>query len=587
MECVNREVQKSCTGWTPFQHRKSTGMKRTGPNHRKSKVARIPDTGYTGHVTSPGETVSSVENFNDFYNSYVKARKPVKITGTTNHPVDLKKLRVDTIVNTLGYPDKLQVERKHGYGFGLGLTRELMTMSLIVEKLALGDDTYYLTTQYDSHDVEDEDATGKDGSEALDQGSDDNGGEEEEKQDNDNDDDDDDDDDEVGSFGDSADFDGSENFKRAEISTNGVSPDSDKIDPHAIQTIADVESDSDYEDLENQLKAFSNGDIHDDFEDDDNDISSDSDSIENYADPENKLTADDIEFRVRTLLQPPLTTLAHDETFPISPAPFDKLVTQQINLWMGASLDNPAKPDLLRPSRHSLRKYVPSGNSSGLHHDHADNLYVLTEGRKRFTLYSPADAHTLYTVGNINKVYGNGLVDYKVNKHAPHWRHMREDGAIIGEHARWMLEKDECSGDMRAQLMDALVNEEVYNGTSPDKLDPPSFSTVPPILAHLDELTDKEEIDALTAFANKEFPGFLQLNKMEVWLEPGDMFYLPCGWFHEVTSYSSELGSAHIALNWWFMPPATSEDTPYQDDYWKEDFTKTLAAIQYVKDHGS
>lgn len=529
-------------------------MKRTGSSHRKSKAARIADTTYAGHVISPGESVASTDNYDNFYDTYVKFRKPVKIIGSANHPFDVARLRLSAIVDTLGYPGKVQVERKHGYGFGLGQTREHVTVSLIVEKLALGDDSYYLTTQYEEDDSENEEER-----------------EEEEEGES------------VG-FGNLMNQDGS-----------GETSDSD-------------------EDLESQLRAFSNGGAQDDFEEEEseeeeseegaldeefekNDLDSDVDkeneldddndliSKEEYADPVNQLTADDIQFRVRSLLQPPLTTLVHDESFPIAPAPFDRLVTQQVNLWMGSSLTSSSRPDLLHPDCQSLGRYVPSGNSSGLHHDHADNLYVLVEGRKRFTLFSPADAHSLYTVGNINKIYANGLIDYKVDKQAPHWRHMREDGAIISEHAKWMLENGDYSSETKAQLKDTIANEEVYNGTRDDKLDPPSFSTIPPILAHLDDLTDKDEIGALTKFANSEYPGFLLLNKMEVWLEPGDMLYLPCGWFHEVTSYSAESSSAHIALNWWFVPPATGKDDPYQDEHWSQDFEKTLASIQYVKDH--
>lgn len=536
-------------------------MKRSGSSHPKSKLARVDYKAYAGHVISPGEAVACTDTYEDFYDIYVKGRKPVKITGSANHPVDIARLQLSTIVDTLSYPGKLQVERKHGHGFGLGQVRELMTMGLIVEKLALGDDSYYLTTQYENHEVEDGEERGEDEE-----------SEEEEEGDEENE-----------GFGSVVNF--------------GSGDDSDTD-----------------EDLDKQLRAFSNGQVQDDFEDeiafsdennidDDNDSNS-ADSIESdeeidldgknghldkseteYADSANRLTADEIDFRVKSLLQPPLTALVHDDTFPITPTPFDRLVTQQINLWMGASQKSVSPVDLLHPTRQGLGRYVPSGNSSGLHHDHADNLYVLLEGRKRFTIYSPADAHTMYTVGNINKVYSNGLIDYKVDKKAPHWRHMREDGAIIAEHARWMFEKDDCSSETRARLKELIANEEVYNGPRDDTLDPPSFSTIPPVLAHLDELTNKDEIQALTEFANTEFPGFLLLNKLEVWLDPGDMLYLPCGWFHEVTSYSTDVSSAHIALNWWFVPPATSDDIPYPDEHWKQDFAKTLASIDYIKQH--
>ena len=56
----------------------------------------------------------------------------------------------------------------------------------------------------------------------------------------------------------------------------------------------------------------------------------------------------------------------------------------------------------------------------------------------------------------------------------------------------------------------------------------------------------------------------------------GDMLYLPAGWFHEVTSYSSSSShdpSWHMALNYWFHPPdnlvPSGFSKPYLTDYWK------------------
>ena len=38
--------------------------------------------------------------------------------------------------------------------------------------------------------------------------------------------------------------------------------------------------------------------------------------------------------------------------------------------------------------------------------------YVLLRGRKRFRLFSPADAHRMYTHGRIRKVHSNGRINY-------------------------------------------------------------------------------------------------------------------------------------------------------------------------------
>lgn len=514
-------------------------MKRNGPDHRKSKLVRPNASGYTGYVIDSAQKVECTDKVDDFYHRFVEIRKPVKITGCGAHPAQIAKFRMNAIEETLGYSGRLQIERKHRYGFGLGTTRQLMPLSTIVEKLRLGDDTYYLTTQYDEHDVEDADDAQKE--------------------------------------------DGEDDAE--------LSPDGEDI-------LVGVPAGGAADDADDSADSFDEADLHDDFDDDDDesvdwengkddfehDDAPESDNDDEYAIPSLKLTEEDIEYRVRTLLQPPLTNLVYKEDFPINPKPFENLVTQQINLWMGASREPVEKPDLLHPTRENLGKYVPSGNSSGLHHDHADNLYVLVEGRKRFTLYSPADALQMYTVGHIHKVYPNGLIDYKVDSHARHWRHMRDDGAIVAEHARWLLNQEDFSVHSKENLEAIIENEEEYNGSVDEKLDPPSFSTVPPILAHLDELTDQSEIEALTKFANAEFPGFLSLNKMEVWLEPGDMLYLPCGWFHEVTSFSDSTSNVHIALNWWFMPPVTSSElNPYPDDYWRQDFAQTRAGVEFLR----
>ena len=126
--------------------------------------------------------------------------------------------------------------------------------------------------------------------------------------------------------------------------------------------------------------------------------------------------------------------------------------------------------------------------------------------------------------------------------------------------------------------------------TSGIRRDPPSFSKVPPALLHLDELKDESIRKKIESFANKFFPGVLQLNKLEVWLNPGEMLYLPAGWFHEVSSFGSDnnkdnIGGAHIAINYWFIPPNTTNfDDCYEDTYWKEDWEKTKQAMQLLKD---
>lgn len=284
------------------------------------------------------------------------------------------------------------------------------------------------------------------------------------------------------------------------------------------------------------------------------------DSHDDYLDNESDLMPD-LE-RVAGLLQPPLTNLCKTD-FPLAPPPFQKLVPQQINLWMGALQLSPT-PDLTHPELETLGRYVPLGTSLGLHHDHADNLYLLVEGRKRFTLFCPADAEKLYTHGRIRTVYSNGVIDYVPDSCAPHWREMRADGKL-----------DLKSGVKRA-------TKEVEPAVERSLPEPPSFSRVPPVFAHLDEVGAAERAE-LAVLAERAFPGFLALPRVEVWLEAGDMLYVPAGWFHEVLSLSGQ-GGAHVALNWWFAPPVRGGN-PYVDGYWREDFEATKAAIGAFRLH--
>lgn len=120
---------------------------------------------------------------------------------------------------------------------------------------------------------------------------------------------------------------------------------------------------------------------------------------------------------------------------------------------------------------------------------------------------------------------------------------------------------------------------------------PPSFSNVVTSLSP-DTLREK-------------FPDFLdaKTRELDVTLVAGEMLYLPCGWFHEVTSMSSNGGGGagvkadgdktnesnasrssnsssssqsidfHMAVNYWFHPPDSDRfDAPYTDSFWPENW---------------
>eukprot|EP01031_Cornospumella_fuschlensis_P034156 gene34156-41346_t len=102
-----------------------------------------------------------------------------------------------------------------------------------------------------------------------------------------------------------------------------------------------------------------------------------------------------------SILSAPLTALTQD--FPLIPKLFSNLIPANLNLWYGQSKDY---------------------TTSGLHHDFHDNLYVLLQGEKRITLYSPAYAEHMYTHGTIAQIHTNGRINYEGQR-------TRADGADV------------------------------------------------------------------------------------------------------------------------------------------------------------
>jgi mannose-6-phosphate isomerase-like protein (cupin superfamily) len=96
------------------------------------------------------------------------------------------------------------------------------------------------------------------------------------------------------------------------------------------------------------------------------------------------------------VVEPPLLQLLGDFSIP----PFFKdLQLRCINLWMGNSEKTITTP---------------------LHHDFNDNLYVVAEGRKHFTLFPPEQAPNLYLRGELQGVEPNGIIHYTSLSGMPH-----------------------------------------------------------------------------------------------------------------------------------------------------------------------
>lgn len=96
------------------------------------------------------------------------------------------------------------------------------------------------------------------------------------------------------------------------------------------------------------------------------------------------------------VLEPPLLQLIGDFSIPLY---FKDLILRCINIWMGNSGNEITTP---------------------LHHDFNDNLYVVVEGHKHFTLFPPTQAANLYTRGKLVGIDTNGTIRYESLKDMPH-----------------------------------------------------------------------------------------------------------------------------------------------------------------------
>ena len=64
-------------------------------------------------------------------------------------------------------------------------------------------------------------------------------------------------------------------------------------------------------------------------------------------------------------------------------------------------------------------------------------------------------------------------------------------------------------------------------------------------------------------------------------LRPGDALYMPCGYWHEVSSG----GGVHAAFNYWLHPPdGKSFDAPYASPFWRDDWDRRKRDDPLVRD---
>ncbi|ODV74218.1 Clavaminate synthase-like protein [Cyberlindnera jadinii NRRL Y-1542] len=502
---------------------------------KKSKVNRNE---YKGFHPSGGEVPRiNLDSYTSdkFYDDFVKARKPVVIDGVIPE-IDLSKFQPDSILDLLGGDELLLVEKKDKGGYGSGTERLKMTFQTFIDTLKSGGDDYYLTTQYAEDDPEEVHR-------AL--------------------------------------------QHKLELEESEEEEEDEQED-------GEVDTDLS-KDAFSDAGSFDLNDLHDDFEDDglaeefDEDDGEDAGSLVTDKLPGEPLYSTEAECRIQECLQKPLTKLANK--IPLQPSIMDRLVPQQINLWVGkySATSDEYTPDPTSKDYGLGRRIFGGGVSSGLHHDHADNIYIPACGHKRFTIFSPLDADKMYTVGNIQTVYPSGVIDYKNDENAPGWRTLRSDSAIETAVAQWKLDQG-LESDKHPLFLQSIEQEENalkdFETKAIDsqgvKKDPPSFSRIPAALVHLDKVEPKELQRQLTKFLEDTWPEFSKAPRLTIDLKPGQMLYLPAGWFHEVTSFGTpESKDFHIALNYWFSPP-NDDDNVYTDEYWAQDFQRTRASFEHL-----
>ena len=293
------------------------------------------------------------------------------------------------------------------------------------------------------------------------------------------------------------------------------------------------------------------------------------------------------------LAEAPARELLRAGVIPARPRLAGRLVPHSVNVWLGFG---------------SVMARDAHGTSSGLHHDFHDNLYVLLRGRKRFRLYSPADAARMRTAGAISRVHSNGLINYAGTPPT------RADGAAaaVGGSggAEWQaraaaaadrLKMASAEGDddeMEAALEDALAADAAVGGADPgDGRADPTVDPNLPRRRHRPLAFRKRRRAPLPynfsmadpcrsrAEVRKRWPDLARAREVTCDVLAGDVLYLPAGWFHEVTSFVAPAAGhpkrdCHCAINYWFHPPdGETYAAPYRDRFWESDFEHRLGEL--------
>jgi hypothetical protein len=172
-----------------------------------------------------------------------------------------------------------------------------------------------------------------------------------------------------------------------------------------------------------------------------------------------------------------------------------------INLWMGNSYEGPT--------------------TSRLHMDAMDNLYVVLKGHKTFTVYPPNLANYMRTISPTISVAPNGhSFQYKVSSHISNNNNDKKNKNDKNDKNDKKNKKNKTTNNYPKDHTYIDYDKDKYHFSSLSNIDDPL----------LGEALGKE---------------------IKFSLKPGDILYLPAGWFHQVTSSMGQ----HQAINYWWKPP--------------------------------
>jgi hypothetical protein len=177
---------------------------------------------------------------------------------------------------------------------------------------------------------------------------------------------------------------------------------------------------------------------------------------------------------------------------------------------------------------------------SRLHMDATDNLYVLLEGTKQFSVLSPAHALHTQTVSPTYAVSEDGLsFQFNANRFRQYHQKSRLQSQQGQNGEQVEVGTDGSSetitvGEVEDNMVASITRDSAQYGVSNNH-----FSTLSTAALTAEDGDTDSEDDNLNAVR-------AQLSTFE--LQAGDMLYLPTGWFHQVTSRQGP----HMAVNYWW-----------------------------------